>query len=118
MKQYIARQSLLLVILSVVSLLLFFSVGCEPGGEVTFQNQRNEDIKVFVTHVREDGSTDGFADYGTIPGQSTKTISITFLGDEWVNRIEIRDTRGSVIISHDYKMGDLEMIGWKIVIPP
>ncbi len=101
-----------------IVILLLFSFACEPGGEVTFQNQRNEDIKVFVTHVREDGSTDGFTDRGAIPARNSKTISITFLGDEWVNRLEIRDTHGTVISSHDYKMGDLDKIGWKIVIIP
>lgn len=98
--------------------LVIFLSACEPGGEVTFQNQRNEDIKVFVTHVRANGSTDGYSDYGTIPARNSKTISITFLGDEWVNRLETRNLSGIVISSKDYKMGDLEKIGWKIVIPP
>ncbi len=95
-----------------------FIISCEPETKVTFQNQRNEDIKLFVANVRNDGSTDGFADYGTIPAQTTKTIYITFIGDAWVNRIEIRDTLGKVILSHDYNRPSLEKVGWKITVPP
>ncbi len=107
--------SLALLSIFVIS---FVVMSCEPETKVTFQNQRNEDLDVFVASVRRDGSIDGFVDYGTIPSQTTKTIYITFLGDEWVNRIEIRDTLGKVVFSHDYNRPDLEKIGWKITIPP
>lgn len=101
-----------------IAILLVFSSGCEPGGKITFQNQRNEDVELFVTHVRDDGTISGFVDFGTISAQTTKKIYVSFLGDEWANRLEIRDMSGTVIISYDYKMADLEKIGWKIVIPP
>jgi hypothetical protein len=91
---------------------------CEPAPKVIFDNQLNQEVRIFTTHVRDDGTIDGFVELGTVPAHSTKTINITFLGDEWVNRIEVRDTLGNVTLSHDYKMGDLEKIRWKITIPP
>ncbi|MBI2851985.1 MAG: hypothetical protein HYX84_02610 [Chloroflexi bacterium] len=99
-------------------ILLLFSFACEPLTVVTFQNQRNEDVKLFVATVLADGSIDAFVDFGTIPAQTTKTISITFLGDEMVNRLQIRDSAGKVLLSNDYTRPDLKKIGWKITIPP
>jgi hypothetical protein len=43
---------------------------------------------------------------------------MTFLGNEWTDRIEAIEPSGKVVFSHDYKMSDLEKIGWKITIPP
>ena len=91
---------------------------CEPAPEISFDNQQNHEIRIFIAHVRDDGNIDKFVELGTVPVHATQTFSITFLGDEWVNRIEIRDTLGNVVLSHDYKMADLEKIGWKITIPP
>ena len=42
---------------------------------------------------------------------------MTFIGSG-IQRIEAIDPSGKVIFSHNYKMSDLEKIGWKIVIPP
>ena len=106
------------VLFALMAVFLLVSFACEPEVKVTFQNQRNEDIKLFVAHVRDDGSIDGFVDGGMIPAQTTKTIHIIFIGDEWVKRFELRTTGGLVISSHDYRMGDLEKIGWKITVPP
>jgi hypothetical protein len=93
-------------------------IGCEPSLKVTFDNKTNQEVKIFEAHVRDDGSVDGFVEQGTISPNSTKTIRITFLGDKWVNRIQIRDTPGNIIFTHDYTMPDLEKADWKITIPP
>ena len=111
---------------SVVSLCLFvlvvgllpFPFACEPPAKVTYQNQTNEDVNLFVATVLANGSIDGFVDFGIIPAKTTKTIWIAFIGDEHQNRLEIRDITGKVLLSHDYRRADLEKIGWKIIIPP
>ena len=91
---------------------------CEPKTDITFQNQRNQDVRIFVAHLRDDGSIDGFVDYGTVLVKTTKAMTITFLGDEWVNRIKATDPSGNEVFSHDYSRKELEKISWKIVIPP
>jgi hypothetical protein len=107
-----------LYVCAFIAILLFFSSGCEPMTKVTFQNQRDEDVKLYVAAVHRDGSIGDFGDYGTIQAKTTKTITIAYLGNEHTNRLQIRDSAGKVLFSHDYKRPDLEKIGWKIVIPP
>ena len=114
-KQNITSLVLVLLLLFTIAL---FSMACEPKTDITFQNQQNQDIKIFVAHVRDDGSIDGFGDYGTILAKTTKTMTIAFLGDEWVNRIKAVGPSGNEVFSHDYSRKDLEKISWKIVIPP
>jgi hypothetical protein len=96
--------------------MLLIMFGCEPGAEVTIKNDRNADVKLFVAHVRNDGSIDENSDYGTIRANDSKKLSISFLGDEWVNRLEIRDLNGKVLSSNDYTLPDLEELDWKISI--
>ena len=98
--------------------MLLFSSACEPEAKVTFQNQRNEDVTLFVATVLANGSIDGFINFGMIPSKTTKTIYIAFIGDEHVNRLQFRDSTGTILLSHDYTRADMEKIGWKIVIPP
>ncbi|MFC2003980.1 hypothetical protein ACFLUK_00325 [Chloroflexota bacterium] len=57
--------------------------------------------------------------YGTVQAQSTKELAaIVFPNRTWVHRIQAKNPSGEVVFSQDYKMADLEKIGWKIVIPP
>jgi hypothetical protein len=105
-------------ILLFIVVLGLISYSCEPSPDITFQNQRNEDLKLFITHVQDNGNISGFLERGTIPANTTKIFNITFFGEEWVNRLEIRDTEGKVIFSQDYIIADLKKNGWKIVIPP
>jgi hypothetical protein len=99
-------------------LLLICLNACEPPVKVTFENQRNQDIKLLVANVEDNHLISEFSNYGIISANTSKTIYITFLGPNWVNRIEIVDITGKVVFSHDYKMEDLEKIGWKIIISP
>jgi hypothetical protein len=96
---------------------LLMVVACEPETKIEFDNQRNQDITLFIAHVREDRTTDGLTNYGTILAETVKTIHITFLGDEWVNRFVIKDSNENIISSHDYSRYDLKRVNWKIVIP-
>jgi len=92
---------------------------CEPPVKITFINEQNQEIRIFAAHVGSNGNIDEkFVQKGTISNREKKTIYITFLGDEWVNRIEARDPNGNVVFSHDYNMPDLEKIDWKITITP
>ena len=94
------------------------ALACEPETYITFQNQQSQDIRISVAHVRDDGTIDGFVDYATIPAKTTKTMTITFLGDEWVNRIKAVDPSGNEVFVHDHTRKDLDKINWTIVIPP
>lgn len=94
------------------------SAGCEPEAKITFDNQRSHQVVVRVAHVRVDGTTDELTERGIIPANTTKTLYITFLGKQWVNRIQAMDPSGKVLLSLDYKLEDLEKINWKITIPP
>jgi hypothetical protein len=104
----------LILVFIIVSLLNMPS--CEPSPQITFDNQQNQEIIVYAAHVRDDGTTSDFTKQGFVPAHSNKIIRITFLGDEWVNRIEARNALGDTVFSRDYDMNDLKEMGWKIVI--
>ncbi len=122
-------------LISLVVLLLlataFSGSACRDvlGGFPVIENQHNEDVQIYVTHVRTDGTLDTRVDYGVVPAQTTKELApIGFLGSRWVNRIEAADPSGNIVFSHDYTMDDLEklqpklpprgrMPRWKITIP-
>jgi hypothetical protein len=75
-------------------LLLFatalFSLACEPGGYPIIENQRNEDLTIYVITVHEDGVPPGFVrNYGVVPAETTKKLaSIVFVNPGVVKRIE------------------------------
>jgi hypothetical protein len=110
------RKLIILLVLGLVFLLPVIPLlsACEPETKVTFVNKQNQEISIFVAHVRNDGSNDGLTPYGTVSALTSKTIYITFLGGDWVNRIEIRNTEGKILFSKDYKMDDLDKINWTI----
>lgn len=110
--------ALLWLVLLLLLTVPFFMSGCEPGGDLTIVNHHNQEVKIFKSHVRNDGSTDEAAYQITISANETKTFSITFIGPDDVKRIQAIDPSGNVLLSQDHKMADLERIGWKIVIPP
>ena len=105
-----------LAVISIIFVLLFQS--CELGGNITVENLRNGEVDIYFSTVREDGSTDEPTRQRAVPPNATEILGITFIDENWVNRIEGIDTFGKVVFSHDYKMGDLKKIGWKITIPP
>jgi len=104
-------------LLSLFVIALFVSA-CEPGGAVTFHNLQNQNVTVFFATVQADGSIDQLTKQGVISANSTKIFSAVFPSHDWVRRIEAHDPAGKVVFSKDYKMADLEKIGWEIVIPP
>ena len=108
---------LCLVLLLLLSTSLFMS-GCEPGGRLTIENQNIQEVRIILTHVYPDGTL-GVPTYEiTISANKTSELRMTFLGDDWIDRLEAIDPSGKVVFSHDYKMADLEKMGWKIVILP
>lgn len=104
-----------LALILVLSVTPFLS-SCEPGGEITFDNQYNQNVEIYYTHVRDNGTLDQATRQVTVPAREIKKFGITFLGKEWLQRIEAIDPSGKVVFSHDYKMSDLEKIQWKITI--
>ncbi len=91
---------------------------CEPGGYIRFENQRNEPVTIVFTYMRANGTGGTPTVQDTIAARSTRELGITFLRTDDIQRIEANDPSGIVVLQRDYKMADLEKIGWKIVIPP
>ena len=118
MNQNRHRASLLGLIL--ISLMIFALLlqSCEPGGDIIIENRQNKEVTIYFSHVRGDGSTDEPAKQGVISANATRTFNESFPRKNWVSRIEVVDSSGNVVFSHDYNMDDLEKIDWKIVIPP
>jgi hypothetical protein len=116
-KQRLTLISLTVLLLFVTALL---GLACEPGGEPIIENQRNEDLTIYVITLHENGVPPGqVRDYGVVAAQTTKQLaSITFVKRSWVYRIEAVAPSGNVVFSHDYTMDDLEKIKWEITIPP
>jgi len=97
----------------------FIISGCEPGGCPIINNQRNENVRIYVITVKEDDISGQVRDYGIVPANTTKELAgITFVKPEWVYRIQAEDPSGEVVFSHDYNYYDLEEISWRITIPP
>lgn len=105
--------------LALLLLIFPFLLGCEPNGTPVIDNRTGQDINIQVIHLGTDGTPDKPINYGVVPaGTKRKLASITFLGNEWVVRIEAIDTSGKVIFSENYKMDDLKNINWTITISP
>ena len=115
------RKLTLTLFSTYLALLLAVSIlasGCEPGGDLTIVNRHSQEVRIFKSHVRNDGTTDEATYQITISANETRKFSITFIGSEWIKRIEAIDSSGKTVFLHDYNRADLEKIGWKIVIPP
>ncbi len=95
-----------------------FASGCEPGGDLTIVNRHSQEVGIFKSDVRNDGTTNEATYQITIRPNETREFSITFIGPKHIQRIEAINALGNVLFSQDYKMADLEKIGWKIVVPP
>lgn len=91
---------------------------CEPGGTITFQNLRNQDITIYYTSVLANGTLDQAVKQAVVPANSAKKFGAIFLGEGFVLRIEAKDSSNKIVFSQDYKMADLDKIDWKITIPP
>ncbi|MFC1929599.1 hypothetical protein ACFLW6_01860 [Chloroflexota bacterium] len=118
MKQnmHLLRLFSLAIIFVLFALLL---QSCEEGGFLTIENLHNKEVSIFISPVRKDRSIDeSTKPIVDISANATKTFAIVLIDRNRVYRIEAIDTSGRVVFSHDYKMGDLEDIDWKIVIPP
>jgi hypothetical protein len=115
MNRFKFNPNFLFVFIFVFGILLS-QIACEPEAKITFINQQDGEINIQATHVREDGTIDGFSPKGVVSARTEKTIYITFLGNKWVNRIKVVNSAGEIVFSHDYTMSDLEKIAWKITI--
>jgi hypothetical protein len=82
-----------------------FSSACEPGGFPIIENQRNEDLTIYVITVHEDDVPPReVRDYGVVPAQTAKKLaSITFVKRSWVYRIEAKDPSGEVVFKRGAK---------------
>jgi len=81
-KQTFTLFGMYLALLLVVGLLVS---GCEPGGFPIIENNLNQDLRIYTTLVRRDGTLGEEIDYGVVPAQTTKELaSITFVYRDWV----------------------------------
>ncbi len=109
--------------LSLTLLLVFatvlFATACEPGGFPVIENQRSQEVTIYVIDVQKDGTFGEPRNYGVVPAQGTRKLGgIVLASHEWVYRVQEVDPLGNIVFSHDYNMDDLEKISWKITIPP
>lgn len=107
--------------LVIVALLLTSALAvtaCEPESEITFQNELDHELNIFIATVRYSGSIGKFTDYGMIPANSSKVVRVTFLGDDHLFRIQLRDHSGNVLFNQTYNRIELEDEGWTIIISP
>ena len=109
--------ALLGLVLLVWLIMPFFMSGCEPGGRLTIGNLHSQEVGIYFCYVLNDGTTDEPAYQKTIQPKQTIEFGMTFIGPNRIKRIQAIDPSGKVVFSHDYKMADLDKIGWKIIIP-
>ena len=109
-------KNIILIFMVIITSMIFSA--CEPTGNLKIENQFGQDVKIYYTHVFADGTLDKATYEGTIQSNTTKSLSITFLGSKWIQRVEAVDSFGNIIFSHDYIMADLAKMGWKIAITP
>ena len=96
-----------------------FLMACEPGSFPIINNQYHQDVTVWVTRVNDDGSFGEPRDYGIVESNTSRRLaSIAFIRRDIVFRIEAKSLGGEIVFARDYKMADLDKIGWKITIPP
>ena len=71
----------------------------EPNGTPVIDNRSGQDIYIQIIHLGTDGIPDKPVNYGVVPAGTVKKLaSITFLGKEWVVRIEAIDLSGKISI--------------------
>jgi len=118
-KQKLVLMGLFLLLLVAI---IFTLPACEPGGFPIIENQRNQDIRIYILLASTNGAPEIPSeprDYGIVPARTTKELKgLTFIKRTWVFRIEAKDLLGNIVFSHDYNMDNLENIDWKITIPP
>ena len=65
-----------------VFIVLLSIIACEPETKIAFDNQRDQDITLFIANVQENGTIDKLTEYGTIPADTVNTLYVTFLGEK------------------------------------
>lgn len=110
------RSSFINLGIMVVFLSSLILSACEPQTFITFDNHRNSEIQIFVANMKKNGSTTESIHYGNVQANSSRRIHVTFINDDWINRIEVRDMNGNEISSRDYSRKDLESLNFTIVI--
>ena len=97
------------VCILVISIIVSGSaIGCEYGPDVTWVNQTDENIVIYL-------SDELSSDLGThLPPQSTKT---EFLGDDlWKGLVVVRDEQGNVLYRQELTWDEFKAIGYRFVI--
>jgi hypothetical protein len=92
----------------IAGLLALFGAACEYGPDITWVNQTDKSIVIYLSDELSD-------DLGThLPPQSTKT---EFLGDDlWKGMVVIRDEQGNVLFRQKLTWDEFEAQGFRFVI--
>ena len=89
--------------LLLLTLLAFYSMACDPGHPVTYDNRTDQPVEIFVN---------GFFD-GALAPMEKKTFDKIEFGTA---TFEARDFSGRVLYSETLTWDELKDAGWRIVI--
>ena len=91
-----------------VLLMLGTTVACDPGAGVSWVNETDETVVVYLRDefVEEFGST--------VPPRSTKTEAV--IKAVWKDVVVIRDEQGNVLFRQELTWDELKAQDWRIVI--
>ncbi len=99
--------------------------GCEPGAQLTVENQMTTEITVMSVRINESGTATDTATLGTVPPEQTLKLPAIFpLRPDIIGRtilIKTLDPSGNIVWQKSWTFEEfkkLKDVGWKIVVSP
>ena len=97
-----------LVIAGLLALLGAMATACDPGAGVTWVNQTDQSVVIYLSD--EVGSGRG----NPLPPHSTTTQAV--IKHVWKNMVVIRDEQGNMLFRQELTWGDFKAQGFRFVI--
>jgi len=106
----------ILIMLAIFSIVVVLLPGCAAVPGVSFDNQTDQEVSVFMTFMQNNDSDSEYTELGSIPANEKVKFLITFPDDNTIMQIQIRDTSRMVIFKGEYTRTDLKNNDWTITI--
>jgi hypothetical protein len=90
-----------------IGVLLLLGAACERIAPIQIENKTSEILTIYI---------DDYLIGDVKPGNKIKN-DLVFAGQDWY-LIEVYNTQGDVIYSHEYQNEEMKKVNWTIVIPP